>query len=102
MSWRKNRENKVSYRREFFGVHRNSRATIGTAVFVVFLLVVGNPVFAGRPLWEVDNFTSGNYFGEADYHVDSSDPCPGEMGWEGHTIYFIFDVASGQILTGPI
>ena len=71
------------------------------ALGLIFLFCVfGGGAHAGPKLWEVTDFSAGGlFFEEANCNVASSSSCPPEMGWEGHTVYYIFDLPSDQLLT---
>ena len=63
-----------------------------------FLFAFPANAFSATPIWELTPADGGYVFGSADCDVATGHTCPPEMGWEGNTIYYIFNLPSDAVL----
>jgi hypothetical protein len=69
----------------------------------LFWTSFAQPVYSsGNFIWEVTSFDSGVFFSGANCSVSTSDFCPQEMGWEGNTVFYIFDIGANQNLSAKL
>ena len=80
------------------GIRINMKKSLMVLFSLGILILISGSVYAESTIWQFDNFVNKyRVYGESVCNVDKNKPCVSELGWQGDTMSFKFNLDDGAI-----